>query len=113
MGRGPQRMVFWSLLVTLFDAPARIRGSLASMRLVVCPQFHVAHSRRESQEGKHNCAEEAKDHDLEMRGAARGIHRVAHCTRACPASGLWPDGGVAHSLDEAKAAFRATWGAHG
>src|SRR5215468_8152979 len=34
-GWGPLRMVFWSLLVTLFGAPARITGPLASIRLAV------------------------------------------------------------------------------
>jgi len=39
MGGGPQRMVFCSLLVMVFGAPARITGPLASMRPAVGAPF--------------------------------------------------------------------------
>ena len=42
--------------------------------------IHMAQSGGEPHDSKHDCAEEATDHDLEMRGAACGVHGVAHRT---------------------------------
>jgi hypothetical protein len=42
--------------------------------------IHLAHSGGEPHQRKDDCANEAQDHDFEMRGAACGVHGVAHRT---------------------------------
>ena len=73
-------MVFCSLLVTLFGVLARITRPLASMRLVVrAPSIWLTLAVSPTS-AKTIAQMRAQDHDFEMRGAACGVHGVAHRT---------------------------------